>query len=101
MQCLKPTHYFLAEGKNVALSIGAVRSTDTYVAVLYLAAKSKGLATDYRPLTINGEEIKLSKDKPQILLQLPGDYILDPVSREKPDIFIVEFSGQAGKGGYL
>jgi hypothetical protein len=101
MQCQKPVHFLLADGKNLAVSIGAVRTEDTYVSVKYLASTSKGLDTDYRPLTIDGVEIQLSKAHPQLLLQLPGDYIFDPVSREKPDIFIVEFSGPAGKGGYL
>lgn len=101
MQCLTPQHFALREGKNLAVSIGAVRDTATQIIVRYLAQSNRGLATDYRPLTIDGKEVVLSKDQPQLLLQLPGNYMFDPVSREKPDIFIVEFDGPAGKGGPL
>lgn len=101
MQCQTATHFALRAGQNIVVSIGAVRDATTYVAVKYLAQSNKGLDTDYRPLIIGGEEIRLSKEHPQLLLQLPGSYIFDPVTREKPDIFLTEFSGPVGKGGYL
>lgn len=101
MQCLKPVHFLLREGRNLSVSIGAVTSEDTAIDILYLAHDLKGMISDYRPLNIGGVDIQLSKAHPQLLLQLPGDYIFSPVSREKPDIFMLEFSGVAGKGGYL
>lgn len=101
MQCQKPVHLLLQEGRNLSVSIGAVRSEDAEISISYLASTNKGLQTDYRPLTINGEEIKLSKSRPQVLLQLPGDYMFHAVTREKPEIFIIEFNGPVGRGGYL
>lgn len=101
MQCERPVHMLLQEGKNLSLSIGAVRSDEAEIAVFYLAHDRKGLQVDYRPLTIGGEEIKLSKARPQVLLQLPGDYVLHALTREKPEVFVLEFDGPVGRGGYL
>lgn len=98
--CDKPVSWTVRESMNLILSLGATRSNAT-VAIKYLAMDRLGAEIDYRPLIVNGEEIVLSPGHPQVLLQLPGAYILDPTSVEKADVFVLEIRGPVGRGGYL
>lgn len=82
----------LHPGQQYICSLGATVGTgdDMGYDVYYVASQTNRASTEYRPLMVDGNPVRLIPATPQVILTLPGSYQFRPRGLECPEVHGLE-----------